>query len=169
MANRRNDVTMEGVQIRFRNFAGKEGQFNAKGQRNFLVLLNDDVAESMAADGWNVKYLPARDEDEAPQPFLKVKVNMESEPQPNIVLVTSRGKTKLGSDDLNILDWSQLTNVDLVISPYHWDVQGKQGVTAYLRSGFFTIYEDALDLKYAEVPDSAQSAILRNTIDADDL
>lgn len=156
---KREEVTMQGVQIRMRNFAGKEGQYNAKGQRNFLVLLNDDVAEQMLADGWNVKYLKPKEEDDRPQPFLKVKVNFDSEPMPRLMMVTSRGKTRLGPDEVTALDWAEITNVDLVIRPYRWDVQGKQGVTAYLSSGFFTVQEDELDLKYADIPDTAQTVI----------
>ena len=34
-----NTVLMEGVRIIFRNFAGKEGQYNREGDRNFAVLL----------------------------------------------------------------------------------------------------------------------------------
>jgi hypothetical protein len=32
-------VLMEGVRIIFRNFAGKEGQYNKEGDRNFGVIL----------------------------------------------------------------------------------------------------------------------------------
>ena len=174
MARRSEDVTMEGVQIRIRNFSGKEGRYNPKGQRNFLVLLNDDVAEKMDNDGWNVKYLKPRDEDERPQPFLKVKVNFDSEPAPRLVLVTTRNKTTLGADDVMLLDWADIISTDLIISPYHWDVEGKQGITAYLRSGYFTIDENELDRKYADVPDAGvDSAQLNvggvNFVDSDDL
>jgi hypothetical protein len=57
-----NTVLMEGVRIIFRNFAGKEGQYNREGDRNFGVILPDDVAQQMLADGWNVKYLKPREE-----------------------------------------------------------------------------------------------------------
>jgi len=161
---RKDDVTMEGVQIRIRNFSGKEGQFNNKGERNFLVLLNDDVATQMKADGWNVKYLKPRDDDDQPQPFLKIKVNFNSEPRPRLVLVTSRNKTTLDEEDMPMLDWAVLTNVDLIVNPYHYDFNGKQGITAYLRSGYFTIEEDELEMKYAEVPEnkisSTQSSVV---------
>ncbi len=32
-----NTVLMEGVRIIFRNFSGKEGQYNREGDRNFAV------------------------------------------------------------------------------------------------------------------------------------
>ena len=51
------NATLNDVQIRFRNFSGNQGQYNALGQRNFCALLPEDTAEAMARDGWNVKYL----------------------------------------------------------------------------------------------------------------
>lgn len=77
MAYNNDSVVMEGVRIIFRNFAGKEGMYNREGDRNFGVLLDDDVAEAMAKDGWNVKWLKARDEDEEEQAYLSVAVNFK--------------------------------------------------------------------------------------------
>lgn len=165
---RLDDVTMQGVQIRIRNFSGKEGQYNVKGQRNFLVLLDDDIAEAMGEDGWNIKYFDPRDDQEKPQAFLKVKVNYNGDPKPRITLVTSRSKTRLEEDDISLLDWADIINVDLIINPYSYEFNGKTGITAYLRSGFFTIQEDELDLKYADVPDSAQSSVVFRDLDLDE-
>jgi hypothetical protein len=172
---RMDDVTMEGVQIRIRNFTGKEGTYNVKGQRNFLVLLNDDVADAMLEDGWNVKYLKPRDEDERPQPFLKVKVNFDSEPKPRVVLVTTRNKTTLSEEDAYILDWADIVSSDLIINPYQWTRDdGRSGITAYLRAGYFTINENELDLKYADVPENQVDSAQANAgsvhfVDSDDL
>ena len=51
--------------------------------------------------------------------------------------------------------------MDLTLNPYAWEVNGKTGVKAYLKSIFVTIVEDDLDRKYADVPDSAKSAVSR--------
>lgn len=168
VGDRRPDITMEGVELLFRNFSGKEGEMNPKGQRNFCVVLEDDVAQAMAKDGFNVKQLKPREEDDEGKYFIKVKVNFESQWPPRIYLITSRGKTILGPEDMPVLDWTQITNSDLIVSPSNWKTASGSGVTLYLKSGYFTIYEDELDLKYADL-DSAKSGIVRNTIDADDL
>jgi hypothetical protein len=87
-----NTVLMEGVKIIFRNFAGKEGQYNREGDRNFAVLLDDTVASALAEDGWNVKWLKPREEDEAEEPtqaYLQVSVNFKGRP-PRVVLITSQ-------------------------------------------------------------------------------
>jgi hypothetical protein len=147
-----NAVIMEGVRIVFRNFAGKEGQYNREGDRNFAVLLDDTIANTMAEDNWNVKWLRPRDEEEeeSPQAYLQVSVNFKGRP-PRIVLITSRGRRNLDEDEIEILDWADIRNVDLIVRPYEWTVNGKSGIKAYLQSIYVTIEEDALELKYAEL------------------
>jgi len=149
---------MEGVRIIFRNFAGKEGQYNREGDRNFAVLLDDKTAEDMAADGWNVKWLRPREEDadagrEEPQAYLPISVNFKGRP-PRIVLITSRGRTNIDEGQIEMLDWADIINVDLIVSPYAWTVNDKSGIKAYLQSLYVTIQEDPLELKYSELDQS---------------
>ena len=153
MALNDNNVMMEGVRIIFRNFAGKEGQYNREGDRNFAVLLDETVATAMAEDGWNIKWLKPREDDEddaTPQAYLPVSVNFKGRP-PRIVLVTSRGRTNLDESTVETLDWVDIVNVDLIVRPYEWTVNGKSGIKAYLQSIYVTIDEDPLELKYSEL------------------
>lgn len=149
---RDNTVLMEGVRIIFRNFAGKEGQYNREGDRNFSVLLDDKTAEAMAADEWNVKWLRPREdeEDSVPQAYLPVSVNFKGRP-PRIVLITTRGRTNLDESQVEMLDWCDILNVDLIVSPYAWTVNDKSGIKAYLQSLYVTIQEDPLEIKYSDL------------------
>lgn len=144
-------VVMEGVRIIFRNFSGKEGQYNREGDRNFGVILPDDVAEAMLADGWNVKYLQPREEEEeeTQTPWLAVSVNYEKGRPPLVKTITERGSTTLDEKTVDTLDWVDIVNVDLIVRPYHWEVSGRSGVKAYLQSMYVTIEEDELERKYA--------------------
>lgn len=147
-----NTVLMEGVRIIFRNFAGKEGKYNREGDRNFAVLLSDEVAEQMAADNWNVKWLQPRneDEEETPQAYLPVSLSYKGRP-PRVVMVTSRGRTNLDETNVEMLDWATIINVDLIVRPYEWLVNGKTGIKAYCQSIYVTIEEDELERKYGEL------------------
>ena len=150
------NATLNDVQIRFRNFSGNQGQYNALGQRNFCALLPEDTAEAMARDGWNVKYLKPREEGDVPQAYIKIKVNFSGPRPPKIYMINSRGRVQLSEDMVTILDWADFAKVDLIISPYKYDVNGNQGVTAYLQTIFCTIREDELELRYADVPDAIE-------------
>lgn len=147
-------ATLNDVQIRFRNFSGNPGQYNAAGKRNFCALLDSDTASAMINDGWNIKHLKPRDEGEEPTPYIKINVNFEGPRPPKIFMINSRGRLQLTDDMVNILDWAEFDKVDLIISPYKWDVNGNQGVTAYLQTIFVTIREDELELRYADIPDA---------------
>ena len=153
-----NTVVMEGVRIVFRNFSGKEGQYNREGDRNFAVILDEDVANAMAEDGWNVKWLKPREDNEddaVPQAYLQVSVNFKGR-KPRLVLVTERGRTNLDEGSCEMLDDVDILNVDLIVRPYEWDVNGKTGIKAYLQSIYVTIEEDPLERKYAEMDAQSQ-------------
>jgi hypothetical protein len=147
-----NTVLMEGVRIIFRNFAGKEGMYNREGDRNFSVLLDDTMADRMAEDGWNIKWLKPNPEepDSPPQAYIQVSVSYKGRP-PRVVLITSRGRTNLDENSVEMLDWADIKNVDLILRPYEWTVNDKSGIKAYLKSIYVTIDEDALEMKYADL------------------
>jgi hypothetical protein len=153
MPGKNDTVVLEDVEIRFRNFAGREGMYNTAGDRNFAVLLPKHIADEMARDGWNVKLLKARDEDEEDQPYISVKVNFKSRRPPLIKMIsdTTGRTTVLDEDSVDILDFVDVKNVDLIINPYEWNVGGKGGVKAYLQDLYITIYENPLEVKYADI------------------
>jgi hypothetical protein len=158
--NRQQPVILEGVRIIFRNFTGAEGRFNAKGARNFNVLVDDETAKVMEKDGWNIKWLEPREEGDPKQARLEVAVKYGKGAPPRVIMITSRGKTYLDESMIQILDWAEIENVDMIIRPYEWEVNGKTGIKAYLKAIYVTIVEDELEKKYLDVPDSAASAMV---------
>lgn len=155
--NKLGNVTIENAKIAFRNFSGKGGKFNREGDRNFAVLLDSNIAKNLESDGWPIKYLDPKEDGDVETPFMKVKVAFGQYP-PNIFVVTSKGPTRVTEESINMFDWAEITNVDMIIRPYEWDVNGKTGVSAYIKSLYITIYEDELELKYAGTSESTESA-----------
>lgn len=145
-------ILLEDVELRFRNFAGEAGKFNAAGNRNFSVLLTPEMADNLDRAGYNIKTLKPKDEDDNEQPYLKVRVNFNGIP-PKIILISGKKKTPLNEETVGMLDWAEITNCDMTITPYKWEVNDATGVTAYLKSMYVTIYEDDLDRKYADLED----------------
>lgn len=141
------NLAIEGAELKFRNFRGEAGKFNKEGERSFCVMLDPENAMALKEDGWNVKFLPPRDDEDESRPYLPVKVRFGNRP-PKCLLITSRGKTILDEDSIASLDWADLENVDLIINPYEYDFNGRSGISAYLKAGYFTIVEDEFESKY---------------------
>lgn len=139
-----NSITLENARIIYRNFSGVESKFNPPGRRNFSVVLEEDFALQLRADGWNIKPLKKRDETEPQRYHLPVAVTFENFP-PKVVLIQGRSMTTLTDETVGILDAAELKNVDLIIRPREWE-PGK--IKAYLKCGYFTVEQNELDRKY---------------------
>ena len=144
-------LNIAGARIGFKNFTGLEGAYNKEGERSFAVFLDDELAETLSADGWNVKFPKPReftsDEEDTRQAYLPVEVAFGKFP-PKVVTITNDIPKVLSVDEINTLDWLESENVDLVINPYHWSVNGNSGVKAYLKAIYATIESDMFSQKY---------------------
>lgn len=148
MSDKAKTFMVEDAQIIFRNFAGKEGQYNREGDRNFCVILDTETAKEMEEDGWNIRYLEAREDGDEDTPYVQVAVNFNNRP-PRVVMLTSTTRTQLSEESVEVLDWADVKTADLIARGYEWSVNGKTGTKAYLQSLFITIEEDALERKYS--------------------
>ena len=108
-----------------------------------------------------------RNEGDERKAFVTIAVNFNNRP-PKIILVTSRGETRLSEEEVGMLDWAEKEQIDLTINPRYWDDNGKQRVKAYLRTMIVKIYEDDLereiDQRYSNAPAGAMDAVTEDAI-----
>lgn len=128
-------VQIDGARIIFRNFAGAASKFNHEGERNFAVVIpSQEIADELIEEGWNVKIKPPRDEEDDSLMYLPVKVKFNGR-GPHVYVQSGRAVNRLEEEeDVGMIDDLDIESVDLDIRPYHWEINGKEGVTAYLQS-----------------------------------
>ena len=130
----RDILQIDDARIIYRNFAGRGDKYNREGDRNFAVVIPDEeTTDELTNLGWNVKIKPPREEGDTPFMFLPVKVKFNDR-GPNVYLKTGNVQNKLDEESVGLLDNIDIIGVDLDIRPFDWDVNGKQGRTAYLQS-----------------------------------
>lgn len=153
MANNRKfipEISMENARIIFRNFRGEEQKFNPVGKRNFSVIIPEEMEDQLIEDGWNIKHLSPRDEDDLPTAYMQVAVSYDNYP-PLAYMISNGRKTLLDADSIELLDRAEIQNVDLVITPYPWELNGKTGIKAYLKEIYVTVHISRFAEKYSDM------------------
>lgn len=146
-----NNINIEGANIIWKNFSGERDRFNP-GKRGFSVVIDDAVmADELKQEGWNVKKrLLQEGADPSEQEWtLPVKLNMNRYTQ--VWLIVGNHKTLLNEDTVAQLDVVDITDCDLSIRPYEWEMSGRTGITAYVDSMYVTIRENKFAEKYADL------------------
>lgn len=143
-----NELAIEDAKIIFRNFSGAESKFNRAGDRNFCVVIDsEEKAKELSRDGWNVKPLSRRNEDEDQKYYISVAVSFKVIP-PKIWLITKSNKTLITEDNVDTLDYADILTADVILRPYNWEARGESGVKAYLKSLYVVLDEDQFSSKY---------------------
>lgn len=152
--NNSKNLTIENAKIIFSNFSGVESVYNRKGNRNFCVVLNPDLANTLTKEGWNVKTTNPRNEEDDVEFYIHVTVKFDPFP-PKIYAVINEKSILMNQTEMEGLDtsfkWREVENVDLILTPYHWEVNGKSGVKAYLKTMYVTLEQDELSKKYSDI------------------
>lgn len=132
-------LQIDDARIIHRNFSGAGSKFNREGDRNFSLVIEDqDLANKLIEEGWNIKIKEPKDEGDIPFMYLPVKVKFNDR-GPSVYLKSGpENCVRLTEDTIDCLDDIDILGVDLDIRPYDWEVNGKSGRTAYLQSIYVT-------------------------------
>lgn len=163
----------------WRNFAGRGGMYNKEGDRNFNVVITENSSmfyeievnnlkhykkvsvQDLIRDGWNLKPLKSRyEDDENAPPRYKLNItvkfadakNHKKVPPTFVYLYSGKKRTRLTEETISALDYADYRTADLTVRPRHWSIEerGEEGIKAYLREMRVVIQPDRWVEKYAE-------------------
>lgn len=157
---RMEDTTIKGAtgnQLIFRNFEGNANKFNNAGDRNFCLIIDEELAGELQSKGFTVKHTKGNDDYDS-VPYIKIKVSFtlkdgsDNPYPPKIYKIDSTGMRQLSKQTVKILDGSRFKNVDLVFSPnaYQDRETGETRYSAYLKCLYAEIEENDLEREYNE-------------------
>lgn len=120
------NVVVKNACIMFTNFAGEKDRFNM-GKPQFNLVLTEEAARDLQADGWNVRIMPAREEGESPTYMTNINVAFSDDGRrnPTIKLYSSldgkRVCRRLSAETIGILDDIRLERINLRIGSFNYD------------------------------------------------
>ena len=143
-------TNLERRHIMFRNFSGRTGKYNKNGDRTFCIRIDDPaLAQELNEEGWNIKVLAPRNDEEEPVHYLPVAISFRNYPA-HIYQHTGKVVTELNEDNVGNLDDVDILGVDIVVRPYQYERDdGSTGVKAYVKYMHVTVEEDPFAYKYA--------------------
>lgn len=160
------ELTFRDIRIMWRNFEGREGEYNVKGKRNFAIPLEREQAIELHELGWKVKEKIQADGTRLYH--MPVTVKMDGRRPPRIFLITMSKNRRVMLDEETAMaaDFAEFDRIDVTLRPFNWEVRGEKGVAAYLKIFMGALHEDELELEYAHIPIEGEAPELENIIDA---
>lgn len=143
------------------NFEGREEGYNRTGKREFNVKISADDAEELTRRGWNIKWSqPGKNhpnpDEHVSEPYLKVSVGYKFRP-PTIVLIKDGKPSYITEDTIALVDSTEFSNVDMVITGSWYDVDGTTGYKAWLKEMYGTVVMTDMAKKYAWLDNAGSS------------
>lgn len=154
MARQEEKVTIRDTRFIFRtNFSGRETEYNKNGNKEFNIVLPEDIAEELLAKGWRVKQTTPREEGDEPEYHIQVRVNFNSYYPPRVWLINAdNGKRTMLDDEtigmLDSLSREEITKVNVVLNPSHYDNQAGKGIKAYCQNLMVYFLPDPFEAEY---------------------
>lgn len=155
------NIIIRGAKIlggQFRNFSGEERRYNERGKRNFCVEIPPELVDELKEQGWNISCLDGNANYEEPLYFIRAIVRFDKRP-PMVVLVSGKTKTQLDEETIGMLDWADIVEAKVELSPSWYDINGNQGYTAYLRTLYVEIESDPFADDYDFDSDSEEEEL----------
>ena len=138
--------------IIYRNFSGKQTQFNRNGNMKFSIVVDPAIVPRLLKEGWNVKTRPSKNDENEEFCTLEVRVRFDlSFARPKIKQFTRHGSVAITEANVGNLDDAEFDTADVVLRQYAWtNPAGDSGVAAQLSEMYVRLSEGVLEAKWAD-------------------
>ena len=150
------ELVVENAVIMWTNFGGNPTKFNPNGgKRTFDLVLPDRIAGMLDSDGWNIKEVRGKNDNDPVMFVTEIGVN----PRSNLSIFLceevngKKYRFRVKPEDLSVLDTYQYSDIAVLIRPYVHGRQNSAGSTikGYLQQmNLVRLNEDYFHDKYAE-------------------
>lgn len=136
-------LTFKDVKPVYKNFSGMVDEYNESGARNFSILLDREIADDLASQGFNVKYPKHRpdanpNEEDNRLPYIQVNVTKDNVTPLNdrcrIFVVDGDVIRRIPNQDLlqvSSLDKRRIESLDVEVIGYEWERMKRRGIVLY--------------------------------------
>lgn len=137
--------------IIYRNFSGRTSQFNKNGNMKFSIVIDPNMADRLAKEGWNIKRRPSKNDENEEFCTLEVRVRFDlSFARPKIKQFTRGSSVNITEDNVGNFDNAEFETADVVLRQYLWSTPaGDSGVAAQLSEMYVRLNEGVLESKWA--------------------
>ena len=138
--------------IIYRNFSGKQTQFNRNGNMKFSIVIDPAMAPKLQQEGWNVKVKPSKNDENEMFCTLEVRVRFDlSFAKPKIKQATAHSSVMLNENNIKNLDDAEIETAKVVLRQYAWtNPSGEHGISAQLSEMYVKLQEGVLEELWAE-------------------
>lgn len=145
------EIELEDIDVKwsFSHFDGRADTFNDEGDHNFQIILPEETARELAAEGWNVREMDPYEEGDPPEYLLKVKISYKYE-APKIYLIKGDRKFRADEADLSDIRRDTCEQIDVIITPSRWVNGNRSGVSAYVKELYAKVRESRFEHKYSD-------------------
>lgn len=156
------EYIVDNAYLQWFNFSGTETASNRKGKRNFVWRIpNEELAQQIAADGYNVKHYSIRDGYDGDEyDYLQIQLSYrdrygvpfaEKYPGlvPHVYLVDDDDYyTEIKEDGVGEFDNKTILYAVMRFRRYDWDYNHKKGTTACVAELYLKVKKDPIVGKF---------------------
>lgn len=153
------EVELEDVKVKwvFSHMDGREDTFNAAGEHNFQIILDEDMADKLRSEGWAVRTMDGYEEGDPQEHLLKVTIS-DRFGMPKVYLLKGTRKIQLYGrkpGDIYIPGLADIRRdtcerLDVIITPSRWETKTASGITAYVKEMYAKVKESRFAAMYAD-------------------